>query len=108
MVQALGCLSVWWASKTRPTLRFVMVPRMKGPQMQLGFVTAILPDLKLEEVFTFAADEGFDCIEVMCWPPGGSERRYAGITHLDVSNFTDDHAGKVRDLVKKTGVAMSG
>jgi hypothetical protein len=33
--------------------------------MQLGFVSAILPDLSLEEVLTFAAGQGFDCVELM-------------------------------------------
>ena len=42
--------------------------------MQLGFVSAILPDLSLEEVLAFAADEGFACVELMCWPPGGADR----------------------------------
>jgi sugar phosphate isomerase/epimerase len=76
--------------------------------MQLGFVSAILPDLSLDEVLAFAADEEFACVELMCWPPGAADRRYAGVTHLDVSQFTDDHAGRVRDLVKKHGVAISG
>jgi sugar phosphate isomerase/epimerase len=76
--------------------------------MQLGFVSAILPDLSLDEVLAFAADEGFACVELMCWPPGAADRRYAGVTHLDVTHFTDDHAGCVRDLVKKHGVAVSG
>ncbi len=55
--------------------------------MKLGFVTAILPDLSLEEVVHFAAAEGYDCVEVMCWPAGKAERRYAGVTHLDVAGF---------------------
>ena len=76
--------------------------------MQLGFVSAIFGDLSLEEVFAFAANEGFRCVELMCWPPGGADRRYAGITHLDVTSLTDDTAGKVRDLVRKSGVAISG
>jgi sugar phosphate isomerase/epimerase len=76
--------------------------------MQLGFVSAILPDLSLDEVLAFAADEGFACVEVMCWPPGAADRRYAGVTHLDVTNLGDDQAGRVRDLVKKHGVAISG
>ena len=67
--------------------------------MQLGFVSAILTDLSLEEVFAFAADEGFACVELMCWPPGGADRRYAGVTHLDVTHFSDEQAAdKVRDL----------
>src|SRR6266404_5630047 len=75
--------------------------------MQLGFVSAILPDLSLDEVLAFAADEGFACVEVMCWPPGGADRRYAGVTHLDVSRFNDAAAERVRELVGKTGVAVS-
>ena len=76
--------------------------------MQLGFVSAILGDLKLEEVLAFAADEGFPCVELMCWPPGKADRRYAGVTHLDVTNFNDDTAAHVRDLVRIHGVRISG
>jgi sugar phosphate isomerase/epimerase len=76
--------------------------------MQLGFVSAILPDLSLEEVLAFAADEGFACVELMCWPPGGADRRYAGVTHVDVTRFGPDEAGRIKDLVKKHGVAISG
>jgi sugar phosphate isomerase/epimerase len=76
--------------------------------MQLGFVSAILGEMKLEEVLAFAADEGFACVELMCWPPGKAERRYAGVTHLDVTAFTDDTAAHVRDLVRIHGVNISG
>jgi sugar phosphate isomerase/epimerase len=76
--------------------------------MQLGFVSAILGDLSLEEVLGFARDEGFACVEVMCWPPGGADRRYAGVTHLDVTDLSEERAGQVRELVRKTGVAISG
>src|SRR5438552_16639057 len=76
--------------------------------MQLGFVSAILGDLSLEDVLKFAADEGFACVELMCWPPGGADRRYAGVTHVDVTRLDAQGAGKVRDLVKKHGVAISG
>lgn len=76
--------------------------------MQLGFVSAILGDLSLEEVLAFAADEGFACVEVMCWPPGKADRRYAGVTHLDVSRFNDAEAQKVRNLIRLHGVNISG
>lgn len=76
--------------------------------MQLGFVSAILPELTLEEVLHFAALEGFACVEVMCWPPGKADRRYAGVTHLDVSAFTPADATHVRDLVRIHGVSISG
>jgi len=46
--------------------------------LDLGFVSAILPDYSLEKLVLFAAEEKFSCIEIMCWPLGKSERRYAG------------------------------
>ena len=76
--------------------------------MQLGFVSAILPDLSLADVLAFAADEGFGCVELMCWPPGGATRRYAGVTHVDVTALTDDQAGRVREQARSRGVRISG
>jgi sugar phosphate isomerase/epimerase len=76
--------------------------------MQLGFVSAILGELSLEEVLAYAADEGFPFVELMCWPPGKADRRYAGVTHLDVTHFTADHAAHVRELVRIHGVQVSG
>jgi sugar phosphate isomerase/epimerase len=76
--------------------------------MQLGFVSAILPELSLEEVLAFAAEEGFDCVELMCWPKGAADRRYAGVTHLDVTGFDAEQAKRVKDLVHIHGVSISG
>ncbi len=76
--------------------------------MQLGFVSAILGELNLEEVFTLAADEGFGCVELMCWPSGKADRRYAGVTHLDVTNLSDAEVQRVRGLAEKHRVAISG
>ena len=76
--------------------------------MKLGFVSAILPELTLDQVLGFAAETGFSCVELMCWPPGRAERRYAGVTHLDVTHFTDADAGRVGELLGRTGVAVSG
>ena len=76
--------------------------------MKLGFVSAILPDLTLQQVADFASKNGFDCVELMCWPKGKAERRYAGVTHVDVVGFTKDHADDVRAQMAKSGVAISG
>ena len=75
--------------------------------MKLGFVSAIVPDLSLEQVLTFARGEGFSCIEVMCWPVGRAERKYAGVTHIDVNGFTRAQAEDVNALSSKTGVGLS-
>jgi hypothetical protein len=56
--------------------------------MQLGFVSAILPELPLEELLAFAAAEGFAVVELMCWPVGRADRRFAGVTHVDVARLT--------------------
>jgi sugar phosphate isomerase/epimerase len=76
--------------------------------MKLGFVSAILPDLSLDEVVEFASKEDFACVELMCWPKGKAERRYAGVTHLDVVDFKTDDAKKVQDLMGKAGIQISG
>ncbi len=76
--------------------------------MQLGFVSAILPDFSLEEVFSFAAQNGFDCVELMCWPVGKAERRYAGVTHIDVSNFSTSDAERIKQLAESCNVKISG
>ncbi len=76
--------------------------------MQLGFVSAILPDLSLEEVLAYAGQNDFECVELMCWPVGKAERRYAGVTHIDVTNFTKSDAENVKSLAQKHGVKISG
>ena len=76
--------------------------------MKLGFVSAILPDLSLEETIRFAASEGYDCVEIMCWPKGKSERRYAGVTHIDAADLSEDEAKKTLDLLDRENVKISG
>lgn len=76
--------------------------------MKIGFVSAILPEFALDQVLGFAAEAGFSSVEVMCWPPGKAERRYAGVTHLDVTDLSADALKRVQDLTAKTGVAISG
>ena len=75
--------------------------------MKLGFVSAILAELSLDEVLAFARDEGFACVELMCWPRGKAERKYAGVTHVDVTDFTTAQAEEVRALAARHGVEIS-
>ena len=76
--------------------------------MRLGFMTAILPELSLDEVLAFAAAEGFVCVEAMCWPVGTADRKYAGVTHVDVTDFTQAKADTVLAACDRHGVALSG
>jgi sugar phosphate isomerase/epimerase len=74
--------------------------------MQLGFVSAIFPDLNLSQVLDFAHETGFTTVEVMCWPVGKADRRYAGITHVDVAN--DAEVTTASQIIRKSGVSASG
>jgi sugar phosphate isomerase/epimerase len=75
--------------------------------MQLGFVTAILGDLPFEDVLAFAAAEGYQCVEVMCWPNAKVDRPYGGVCHIDVSSFNQSKADGIRSLCEKHRVQIS-
>src|SRR5215475_6431398 len=75
--------------------------------MKLGFVSAILPELSLSEIARFAAQTGYTCVELMCWPVSKAERRYAGVTHIDVTDFTSAKADDVRRTMADAKVAIS-
>lgn len=76
--------------------------------MQLGFVSAILPELELAQVLQTASDIGYRCVEVMCWPPSKAERRYAGVTHINVEDLSEGAISQIAQLQKETGVFISG
>ena len=76
--------------------------------MKLGFVSAILPDQTLAEVVQFAADTGYDCVELMCWPKGKAERRYAGVTHIDAAALSEAEANDILQCVSDAGITISG
>jgi sugar phosphate isomerase/epimerase len=76
--------------------------------MKLGFCSAILPDLSLEQVVEFASEQGFQCVELMCWPVGKAERRYAGVTHVDVVGLRKSEAARTREMLAQAGVEISG
>lgn len=76
--------------------------------MKLGFVSAIFPELSLGELLAFAKAQRLACIEAMCWPAGKAERRFAGVTHVDVTNFTKFQAEEVNALCEMYCVSLSG
>ena len=59
-------------------------------------------------MFALAAAERFACIELMCWPPGKADRKYAGVTHIDVSKFTEADAARVTAAALRHKVEISG
>ncbi len=76
--------------------------------LDLGFVSAILADKSFEEVIEFASKEKFKCVEIMCWPKGKAERRYAGVTHIDVDKTDDNEAAAIKQILAKNNIYISG
>lgn len=75
--------------------------------MKLGFVSAILDGWTFEDVIDIAADFGYDCVEVACWPAGEAERRYAGVSHIDVANLDQTKASEILEYCQSRDVEIS-
>ena len=77
--------------------------------MKLGFISAILEHNTFEEVIEIAAFMGFECVEVACWPQGKSERRYAGVSHIDAERVLEDaqYAKHITETCANNGVQIS-
>jgi sugar phosphate isomerase/epimerase len=76
--------------------------------IKLGFVSAIFGDLSLAEVVTFASENGYSCVELMCWPVGKADRRYAGVTHIDVASLDDNEIHRIKNLLNIKKISISG
>lgn len=76
--------------------------------IKLGIQSAILGDLSFGEVVDFAADNGFACVEMMCWPRSEDNRRYAGVTHVDVTALDDKAISSINRKLKERNVFISG
>jgi sugar phosphate isomerase/epimerase len=75
--------------------------------IQLGLVSAILPEFSLGDVLRTCAAEGYECVELMAWPHGPAERRYAGVTHLNAAGFGEAEATRVGELSAAHKVSVS-
>lgn len=77
--------------------------------MNIGFITSILDGWTFEEAVDIAHDLNFSCLEVACWPHGKAERKYGGVTHIDVQRvLTDDsYAQHLLDYAAEKGVRIA-
>jgi sugar phosphate isomerase/epimerase len=76
--------------------------------MKLGLLTAAFPDLTLEQVADWAGANGFETLEIACWPAGGGEqRRYAGVSHIDTETLDAAGAQAIRELLTARGLDIS-
>ncbi len=76
--------------------------------LDLGFVSAILAEKNFDEVVEFASDNHFKCVEMMCWPVGKAERRYAGVTHINVEELEDKKIAEIEETLKRNKIYISG
>jgi sugar phosphate isomerase/epimerase len=75
--------------------------------MKLGVVSAIYDGFTFEEMIDHASKTGYECVEVACWPQGKAERRYAGVSHIDVENTSDEYVKYVKDYCKNKNIEIS-
>ncbi|MCO5220049.1 MAG: sugar phosphate isomerase/epimerase [Thermomicrobiales bacterium] len=75
--------------------------------MKLGLLTAALPKTPLTELAPWAAESGFDMLEIACWPLSKSDRRYGGVTHIDVDTLDKAGAKEIVALMTDNGLEIS-
>ena len=76
--------------------------------MKLGFVSSILDGWSFEEMIDTAAAQGFECVEIACWPSAGkTERRYAGVCHIDTETLDDQKAEYILNYCKERKIEIS-
>ena len=75
--------------------------------MKLGFFTAALPGNTLEQAAKWGAESGFQAIEIACWPLEKANRRYAGVTHIDVTTLNKAKAKEIRKMLDGYSLPIS-
>lgn len=75
--------------------------------MKLGLVSAILDWMSFEEMIDTISRLGFQCVEAACWPCGKAERRYAGVSHIDVDSLDDEKAEYILNYCRERNVELS-
>ena len=75
--------------------------------MKLGFLTAALPGNTLEQAAKWGAESGFQAIEIACWPFEKAARRYAGVTHIDVTTLDKTKAKEISNMLDGYGLTIS-
>jgi sugar phosphate isomerase/epimerase len=73
--------------------------------VQLGFFTACLPRLGLDDIAGWAASNGFDALEVAAWPDLG-DRSFTA-SHVDVAGFDDAENDRVRGVFDRHRLTLS-
>jgi sugar phosphate isomerase/epimerase len=76
--------------------------------MKIGIMSAAFPTLTFEEVMSFASENGFQTLEVACWPAGeAKDRKYGGVVHIDVESLTPEKAVEIRGMLRERGIEIT-
>ncbi len=75
--------------------------------MKLGVFSAAFPQWSLEQFADWAAANGFEMLELACWPHEKANRRYAGVTTVDVETLDKAQAGQILGMLEKKGLGIS-
>lgn len=75
--------------------------------MKQGFITSVMSEYSFEEVVDFASGNGFECLEVACWPKEKPDRRYAGVSHIDVDNLDEQKAEDILKYCRHKNISIS-
>lgn len=75
--------------------------------MKLGLFTAAFPEKSLDEIASWSSENGFNAIEIACWPISKADRRYSGVTHIDVTTLTAGKAKKILGLLAEHELPIS-
>jgi sugar phosphate isomerase/epimerase len=73
--------------------------------MKIGFLTACLPKMPLEELVKFASENGFKTLELAAWPVQ-SDRDYQA-RQIDAAKFSVEDAKRVNELFAAHNIEIS-
>ena len=73
--------------------------------MKLGFLTVCLGNIPLKDKAKWASEQGFETLEVACWPRV-NDRDYAA-SDIDVVSLTVEKADEIKAYMKEYGIEIS-
>ena len=75
--------------------------------MKLGLFTAAFPEMDLMDIAKWASTNQFETLEIACWPLGKGNRRYAGVTTINVDECKQEGAEKVLEILRRENLDIS-
>jgi sugar phosphate isomerase/epimerase len=63
--------------------------------------------MSLEAISDWASQNGYEALEVAVWPRAKAERRYAGVSHIDVEGLDRARAVEIRRMLSSRGLDIS-